>query len=204
MYLLPSPCCCIFCLSDFLIQQMVPSRIQHDLNVTLKYDFEFLNVTRPSNASLSQWASFVCCISSSETTRGAAERHEGWCHTSPCDHRQDTPRRCAPANVREEHTEPVSQPGTRGRLSEPVTDLTADASATLTNDLARFTLTDWGQSLSPHRHVADVPSPQQLCTVQLVFVLHLQHVSGLRMLLPVMKRLELVRMGVVWIFCVTG
>lgn len=99
---------------------------------------------------------FTCCISSSQTAWRTVERHEGWCHTSPCNHRQDTSCRCTAANVREEHPQPISQPGPRGQLSEPITGLTADASAPLTNDLTHFTLTDWGQSLSPHHHVADV------------------------------------------------
>lgn len=98
----------------------------------------------------------TCSISSSQTARGTAEWHEGWRHTSPGDHRQDTSRCRAAANVREEHPKPIGQPGPRGHCSEPVTDLTADAGTALTNHLPRFTLSDWGQSLSPHRHVADV------------------------------------------------
>ncbi len=90
-------------------------------------------------------------ISSSQTAGGTAERHEGWRHASPGNHRQDTPGRRSAANVREEHPQPIGQPGPRGRRSEPVTDLTADASAALTNHLARFSLTDWGLTLSPHR-----------------------------------------------------
>lgn len=99
---------------------------------------------------------FKCCISSSQTARGTSEWHEGGRHASPGNHRQDTPCRCAAANVREEHPQPTGQPGPRGHCSEPITDLTADAGAALTNQLTRFTLTDWGQLLSPHRHVADV------------------------------------------------
>lgn len=92
---------------------------------------------------------------SSQTARGTPEWHEGWRHTSPGHHRQDTPCCCAAANVREEHPQPIGQPGPRGHRSEPITDLTTDAGAALTSHLARFTLTDWGQR-SPHRHVADV------------------------------------------------
>lgn len=101
-------------------------------------------------------SSFTCCISSSQTARGTAERHEGWCYSPPGNHRQDTPCCRAPANVREEHPQPIGQPGPRGHRSEPITDFTADAGAALTSHLAHVTFTDWGQSPSPHRHVADV------------------------------------------------
>lgn len=54
---------------------------------------------------------------SPETTRGVAERHEGRCHPSPCNYRQDTTCSREVANVRKKHLEPFSQQ--RPRITVP-------------------------------------------------------------------------------------
>lgn len=125
---------------------------------------------------------FLCCISSSQTAWGTAERHEGWRHPPPGYHRQDTPCGSAATNVREEYPQPIGQPGPRGHCSEPVTDRTADAGATLNNPLAYFTLPNRGQLHSPHRQCSRLPPPSatMYSTVRLVLLpLHPQPISGL-------------------------